>query len=158
MDKTEVRIVQLARTRVASAQAFGPSPEGEAWDKLCRWAEPRGILGDRKRWRVFGFNNPDPSPGSPNYGYEFWITIDGEMTGDGDVRIKEFGGGMYAVARCDVQGNAATVIPAAWQNLIRWRETSPYRMGSHQWLEEHLTGPDPAGAQWQMDLYMPIRP
>ena len=26
--------------------------------------------------RLFGYNNPDPTPGSSNYGYDVWITVD----------------------------------------------------------------------------------
>ena len=70
MEPIEVHIVQLAPMRVASAHGFGASPETLAWDKLTTWAKERGLWQDAAPRRFFGFNNPDPSPGSPNYGYE----------------------------------------------------------------------------------------
>ena len=50
---------------------------------------------DRGKHRLFGFNNPDPSAGSPNYGYEVWIVVDrDEMTPEDGVEIKAIPGGL----------------------------------------------------------------
>ena len=68
MTELDVRIVTLEPMRVASAHAYSASPEGEAWDKLIAWARPKGLLDDPQVHRIYGFNSPDPSPGSPNYG------------------------------------------------------------------------------------------
>ncbi|MEZ4638066.1 MAG: effector binding domain-containing protein [Caldilineaceae bacterium] len=105
---------------------------------------------------MFGFNNPNPSPGSPNYGYEFWIVVGAEEESSADVPVKEFGGGLYAVTRCEVGGAPGDTIPATWQELVAWREDSAYRMGRHQWLEKHIPLGDMAEDQFDLDLYMPI--
>jgi DNA gyrase inhibitor GyrI len=155
MKELDVRIVKLEPMRVASAHAFGPSPEPEAMNKLTAWAEPKGLLAEPEKHRVFGFNNPDPSPGSPNYGYEFWIAVGPDMEADGDLEIKEFSGGLYAVTRCEVQGDAYEIIPATWQQLVAWREDSKYQCGNHQWLEEALR-PLGSADDFVLDLYLPI--
>jgi len=155
MSDLEVRIVKLEPLRVASVQAYGASPEGTAWDKLVAWAKPKGLLDTPGQHRIFGFNNPDPSPGSPNYGYEFWIVVGPEVQPEGGVKIKEFAGGLYAVARCQVRADAGQVIPETWQRLMTWCENSKYRFAHHQWLEEHqeTTGmPD----EFALDLHLPI--
>ena len=64
MSELDVRIVKLEPMRVASAHALGESPEHDAIEKLIAWAKPKGLLEDPEKHRVFGFNNPDPSPGS----------------------------------------------------------------------------------------------
>lgn len=155
MTELDVRIVTLEPMRIASAHAFGPSPEEEAMRKLVAWAEPMGLLADPKRHRIFGFNNPDPSPGSPNYGYEFWIAVGPDVKPEGDIKVKEFAGGLYAVARCEVQGDAYDIIPATWQQLVTWCVGSPYRSATHQWLEEHLGLPG-SPDDFVLDLYLPI--
>jgi AraC family transcriptional regulator len=155
MKDLDVRIAKLDPMRVASAHAFGPNPETEAMNKLQAWAEPMGLLADPKRHRIFGFNNPDPSPGSPNYGYEFWIAVGPDVEAEGDIKIKEFSGGLYAVTRCEVQGDAYDIIPATWQQLVAWREDSPYRCATHQWLEEVL-GPPGSSDNFVLDLCLPI--
>jgi predicted transcriptional regulator YdeE len=105
---------------------------------------------------VFGFNNPNPSPGSPNYGYDLWITIGPEEEAEDDMRILDFPGGLYAVTRLVEQGDFGKAIPAAWAGLHTWCEHSRYRIGRHQWLEEHSRTADAPPGQWTLDLYMPI--
>jgi DNA gyrase inhibitor GyrI len=155
MSELEVRIVMLEPMHVASVHGFGESPEEKAWDKLMAWAKTKGLVNDLETHRIFGFNNPDPSPASPNYGYEFWMVVGPEVEPEGKVRIKEFAGGLYAVARCEVGGEPWETIPATWRRLGAWVEDSKYRWASHQWLEEHIGDVDrPEGLV--LDLYFPI--
>ena len=154
MSGLEVRIVRLEPLRVASVHAFSASPEHDAWEKLMAWAKPKGLLEDSETPRIFGFNNPNPSPGSPNYGYEFWIVVGPEVAPEGEAKIKEFAGGLYAVTRCKGVEN----IGETWKQLATWCEDSRYRMARHQWLEEHLgpVGTPGAEAELLLDLYCPI--
>lgn len=154
MSDLDVRIINLPPIRVAAFHAFGQGPETDAWAKMEAWARAKGLF-DLTTHRVFGFNNPDPTPASPNYGYEFWITVGPEVQGDDTATIKEFGGGLYAVTRC-VVGDPWQDIPSTWKKLVQWAEGSAYRMARHQWLEEHLSGPGDAGVQFTLDLFMPV--
>ena len=78
MSEIEVRIIKLDPMRVASIWGFGEQPENIAFQKLEPWATSRGIRNNPDEHRIFGFNNPDPHPGSPNYGYEIWVEVDAE--------------------------------------------------------------------------------
>ena len=155
MEKPDVQIVQLAPMRVAYALGYGEGPEGLAWAKILAWAQGAGL--DLKTHRFFGFNNPSPAPGSPNYGYEQWMTIGPEVKPAGEVQVKDFPGGLYGVARCQGPQN----IPQAWQALMVWRENSPYKAAHHQWLEECLSPEllglaEPPWEKLLFDLYLPI--
>jgi AraC family transcriptional regulator len=155
MSEIEVRIVQLPAMRVACVNGFGDGPEGQAFEKMKQWAAAHNLLD--QQYRLFGYNNPDPTPGSPNYGYDVWLTVDKSIQADGEVRILEFPGGLYAVTRVDVK-NPGDDIPATWQKLVKWMEASKYRHGRHQWLEEHI-GPlgEMGGEQpFTLDLHLPI--
>ena len=153
MNDLTVRIVTLEPLRVASFHGFGPNPEHLAAEKLVAWAGPRGDLTDIAHHRIFGFNNPNPSPGSPNYGYEFWIVVGPEVAPTAEVPIKEFAGGRYAVTRCrGVEGIGAT-----WGRLVAWLSDSQHGHAAHQWLEEHLNPVFPAAEdELLLDLYAPI--
>ena len=155
MSDLPVRIVTLEPMRVASAHAYGPHPEGPAWDKLIAWAQPKGLLDDPAAHRIFGFNNPNPSPGSPNYGYEFWIQVGPEVEAEGEIEIKPFAGGRYAVTRCE----SLSQIGQVWKQLAAWSQESAYAHGTHQWLEEQIapapSAPQPEG-ELVLDLYLPI--
>jgi DNA gyrase inhibitor GyrI len=156
MSDQDIRIVQLQPLRAASAHAYGTQPEIEALAKLKGWARAKGYLDHPEGYRIFGFNNPDPSPGSPNYGYEVWLTIDAQAEPEGEIEIKEFSGGLYAVLSWDGAGDPYEAIPAAWHELVKWREERPYQPGAHQWLEEHLPLDETDTVPFKLDLFLPI--
>lgn len=151
----DVRIVKLEPMRVASVWGFGKEPESIAFTKLDAWAGPKGLRDDPQKHRIFGFNNPDPFPGSPNYGFEIWIEVGPDVEPEGDVRIGGFDGGLYAVTRCEVPAGQYDVIGATWKKLVTWREDSQYKCGHYQWLE-HSISTDSPGIEFVLDLYLPI--
>lgn len=151
MKELEVRIINLEPMRVASAYGFGGQPETIAWEKILNYAERQGIE-DLAEHRFFGFNNPSPSPGSPNYGYEQWITVGPEAEGDEEIEIKDFPGGLYAVTRCEGLQNITEI----WKQLAIWREDSQYQQAHHQWLEECFTPRAESLEDFVFDLYAPI--
>lgn len=156
MNDKNVRIIKLEPLHAASFLGFGAQPEDIAHARLAAWAKPRGYFDDLAHHRIFGFNNPNPSPGSPNYGYELWITVGPEVAADQQTQLVDFSGGLYAVARCIFKDDPGNAIPAAWKELVAWREQSQYKAARHQWLEEHLHPADPAEGEWVLDLYLPI--
>jgi effector-binding domain-containing protein len=151
----QVRIVKLEPMMYASSYGFGDSPEGEAWNRIITFAGQKGIdVGGR---RFFGFDNPPPTPGSPNYGYEQWMTLDGDIEPADGIRTGLCPGGTYAVTRCEGVGN----IFATWQALVAWVENSKYRMTNQQCLEECLNPglivqDPPDFDHLRFDLYLPV--
>jgi len=141
----------LPRMRVAWYRAVSRTPERDASEKLLGWADRQGLLASPTPYRLFGFDNPLPSPGNPVYGYELWITAGPEVKGSDGVRIKSFGGGMYAV-----MGTKVPEIEDAWKHFVSWLKISRYREGSHQCLEEHLSPAGTSEESMQIDLYLPL--
>ena len=148
MSDPGVRIVRLPSMRVVCAHGFGAEPERIAQEKVDAFVAEKGLM----EFRQFGFNNPNPSPGSPNYGYDIWVTVGPDVESTEDVEIKTFAGGLYGVARCEGLRN----IGARWQELATWREDSGYHVAHHQWLENLLVGPHVPPEDFVFDLYIPI--
>ena len=138
--------------RVASAHGFGTNPEEQAWDKILAFGKAKGI--EPKDARFFGFNNPNPSPGSPNYGYEQWMTVGPDVKAEGEITIKEIPARQYAVARCE----GLSTIGKVWRQLVLWFEDSPYKKPPHwsECLEELHTLPGVPPEDFVFDLYLPI--
>ncbi len=158
MDEPEVRIIRLEPMHVASFQAYGASPEKDTAAKLVAWAKPKGYLDNPGKHRIFGFDNPLPSVGTPNYGYEMWIQVEpGTEAGEG-VEIKDVDGGLYAVTRCEVKGNPDTFIPTVWMKLWEWVEkNNEYKYEMRQSLEEHLSPvPFEVTDYFTLDLYLAV--
>jgi len=154
MSELNVRVVTLPPMRVAAFHAFSPSPEEDALAAMAAWAKQQGLSGPPAQ-RLFGFDTTDTAPGSTKRGYEVWLTVGPEIVGDEGATIKQFGGGLYAVTHCIVR-DPWQDIPGTWKKLAQWAEGSAYRMGNHQWLEEHLHEPLEPGVVFTLDLYMPI--
>ncbi len=152
MSDFEVRIVEMEPMRVASAHGFGAEPEPQAWNKILAFAQEKGL--DTGKARFFGFNNPNPSPGSPNYGYEQWMTVSPDVQAEGEITIKEIPARRYAVTRC----KGISTITQTWQQLVLWFEDSAYKKPAHwcQCLEELLTPPGVPYEEYVFDLYLPI--
>lgn len=161
MKDLDVKIVELESMHVASAQAIGDSPEDKAWNKMRAWAEPRGLLEDLEEHPVFGFDNPEPSPGQKEYGYEFWMKVGPEEEAEGDIKMKEFQGGLYAVTTCNLKEELESEFfkkngsLESWKKIVEWVKSSKYTMGCHQCLER---AHDPGGSvdELILDLYCPI--
>ena len=100
-----------------------------------------------------GFNNPNPSSGSPNYGYEIWAVVPPEVAPEDDVREVMFEGGLYAVTRLENLDNIGRV----WGELARWRENSPYLGADHQWLEHLLNPLESDPSKYVFELFLPIK-
>ncbi len=154
MKSLDVRIVRLEPMRVASAHGFGQIPEEIAWNKILAFAAAKNLLNMPEGPRFFGFNNPNPAPGSPNYGYEQWMTVGPDVEGAGDVKIKEIPSRLYAVARCE----GLDTIGEDWRQLVTWFEDSHYKKPAHfyEGLEELLVPPDGSYEDYVFDLYLPI--
>ncbi|MDJ0701631.1 MAG: GyrI-like domain-containing protein [Woeseiaceae bacterium] len=151
MSELNVRIDELEPMRVASVCVISESPETAAWARLRSWAEAKGYLGDVDRYPVFGFNNPGPSADRAEYGYEFWIRVPGDAVAEGEIEIKDFPGGLYAVT-----SHPGIPNPEIWMRLWDWVQSSSY-----EWREVHeLEKPhDPLAAPGDMtfDLLLPVK-
>jgi len=154
MSKLDVRIETLPPMRVISAYGFGPSPEAIAHEKMEAFLKAKDLLeGYGSVIPHYGFNNPNPSSGSPNYGYEIWVVVPPEVEPEGDLKVVMFGGGLYAVTRFENLDNIGRV----WRELVNWRVNSPYREAHHQWLEHLLNPLVKDEAKMVFELYLPIK-
>jgi hypothetical protein len=97
---------------VTSASGFGEHSEEQARTKQLAWAKDQGKYLQEQRF--FGYNNPNPAPGSPKYSYEQWVSVGPEAKSAEGIEIKEFLDGLSlqrvaADSSCrPVRGSAAT--------------------------------------------------
>ncbi|MHA1214799.1 MAG: AraC family transcriptional regulator [Candidatus Hodarchaeales archaeon] len=156
--KLDVRIVRLPPMRIASFRATGNEigvPEKKAWTGISTWAEEKGLLDNLEEHPVYGFNNPDPSPEREEYGYEFWIKIGPEITPEGEIKLKDFPGGLFAVTttRLIIDDDC---IPA-WKKLVDWvKNSAEWEFGNNLLLEKPLN-PRAKVEDIILDLYCPIK-
>ena len=151
MNELKVEIIKLEPGDAIRFHAFSNSPENDVSKNLIAWAKPNGLLEDKNKVKVYGFDNPSPSPGSPNYGYEQWLFYDGDISGFDDVEIIHFKGGLFATTTIKGVEN----IGAKWKELVRWRESSMYKMCPDYCLEEYI-GKSNDMADFELRLFLQI--
>ena len=163
MEGSEMRIVEVPTMRVARFHGYGATPEGIAFGKMQQWLESHGMSAEKPPCRIFGFNNPSPESGSPNYGYEFWLELPSgstlEATAESaalrnEVEIRKFDGGRYAAMRHEGGGET---IPKTWKRLVAQVAESGHEHSHHQWLEEHFPASGTESGELSLDCLDPIR-
>lgn len=162
MSDLEVRIVRLEPMRVVSFHTISKSPEVDAWEIMSKWAKPKGLLDDPENHPLFGFNNPNPSKGKKEYGYEYWIKVNPLFETEDDIEVIDYKGGLFAVTKCDLRAELKSEFfknegyLESWRKLCNWIKSSKYDFGNSPCFEHHLDpriNPD----QWIFDLYYPIK-
>ena len=156
MDENTVAIVELEPMRVVSFRAVGNSPEEIALQKLMDWARPNGLLEDLSKHPIFGFDNPPPTEGQEEYGYEVWIRIETGTLLESHLETRVFDGGAYAVTECAVGGEPWKTITATWERLNDWAQANGYEPGSHQHFEKYQN-PGASLQDLRLELYLPVQ-
>jgi DNA gyrase inhibitor GyrI len=156
----KITVKKYESLRAIYTYAFTEAPEEDAWKKIQIWAGPKGLLTREKGTRVFGRNtyptdNPEP------HGYELFITVDELIKVDGDIRLGEIPGGLYAV----LMSTSLEDMVQAWPFLWSWLEDSEYvftgwNKEEHGWVngyEEHLSPFDGSPPnEWLFNLMIPV--
>jgi DNA gyrase inhibitor GyrI len=156
MSELDVRVVKLEPMRVASVRVISESPEVDAWSKLRSWAEPKGFLQDDENHPIFGFNNPNPQPDQKEYGYELWIKVGSDVESEGDVEVKDYPGGLFAVTTCKLTGDpSGRNILESWRALLEWVKASKYKWRKVHELEK-VHDPMASESDIILDLYLPV--
>lgn len=162
-----VRVVLLPPCTIASYHFIGEKPEETVGTAIDKFVHESRLYEKKPDARMFGFNHPNPSPNSPHYGYEDWVTIPDDMEVSAPLVKKRFEGGMYAAH--------TIVFPDfhEWKLLSKWVEESDKYDSNYSeqgeeimggCLEEHLNwiysshmGWPENGIYGHIDLLLPIK-
>ncbi len=94
----KAEIVNFEPVRVAFVKHVGPYHEcGKAWEKLCLWAGPQGLLGPGCKFLGLSYDDPEVTP-AEKIRYDACISIDDkEVNPDGEIGVQTVSGGTYAM-------------------------------------------------------------
>jgi effector-binding domain-containing protein len=154
-EELNVRYVDLPDMTVATALGFGTEPEIEAAKLLNVFTRRLGFTPGSPGHPLYGFNNPNPSPGSKNYGYELWCKVDPNTKPEPPVKIKHVPPARYAVTRFTGLSNIGRV----WRQFAAWVEDHHSQVPPctiQCWLESLQTPDEPDPERWVMDLYIVV--
>jgi AraC family transcriptional regulator len=153
-----VQVREMPELRVAYCRHVGSyQGVGEAFDRLMRWAGPRGLLQFPKT-QILGVYHDDPEITDPSkLRSSACITVP-EGTGvDGEIGLMTVAGGKFAVAHFEISKEQ---FQEAWNELTgKWMPDSGYQPDDRPCYELYLNDPKehPEG-KFIVDLCMPVRP
>jgi DNA gyrase inhibitor GyrI len=145
-----VRLVKIDAMRAAVFHGFSKTPENDAHQARLAWTQQKGLLDSRSTYLLLGRNNPPPSPGKAEYGYDCMITIRDEIELEDEIQIEEIPAGLYAVVRTNLAD-----MEKQWHWLYNWVENSQYAVAGHG-LEEILCGDESDPDTFLFDLWLPV--
>lgn len=93
----DVEVINFQPIRVAFARHVGPYQDcGFAWEKICGWAGPKGLLKPDTRFIGICHDDPHVTP-QEKIRYDACITVDEAIQPEGEIGIQEIEGGRHAV-------------------------------------------------------------
>ncbi|MEJ2745600.1 MAG: GyrI-like domain-containing protein, partial [bacterium] len=125
--KVEVKEIPSHRVAyVRSKNGYEEKAIHYAYETLCNWAGPRGLLGPDAKFIGASYDNPEITPVS-KCRYDACIAIGDDVNVEGPISVKVFPGGKYAVYRW--RGRPRDVGPVFQSLMGEWFPTSGYQPG-----------------------------
>lgn len=92
----EAKTTTLEKMHVAFVRHVGPYAEvGAAWQQLCAWAGPKGLLGPQTK--MLGMCHDDPEVTAPEkIRYDACVVVGDDVRPDGNIGVQTIEGGRYA--------------------------------------------------------------
>lgn len=154
----EVSILELPEQKVLYVRHKGNySQIGEAFDKLMKWAGPRGLL-QMPKTQIYGVYYDSPNlTDEDKLTSDACITIDEDVKVDGEIGIGKIKAGKYACAHFRV---SQTEFAAAWNKVFsEWLPDSGYQPDDKPSFEHYLNDPeqDPEG-KYEVNICIPVKP
>jgi AraC family transcriptional regulator len=156
----DVRIEKLAPMTVVFLRHVGPYEDEEGihqtWEKLRAWARPRGLLGPCTL--QIGISHDNPHVTEPDkLRYDACLANNPPVRPEGEIGTQEIPGGDYAVTthKGPYQTLADTYLRLYGDWLPRSGREPTDGAG---FLVYRKAGPEVAPADWEMEIYVPLRP
>lgn len=153
----DVTIKDLPRQRVAYLRATGRygTMEQELWERMCRWAGPRGLLRPGEPTVSICHDSPEVTP-PDRCRYDACVPLPDGFEPDGGVNTAVLPGGRYAVYRVD--GTVADFGPAWTDIFARWLPGSGWQCDERPCLERCYGEPEPGTGRLVFDVCIPVKP
>lgn len=154
--KVEVKIMPALHIAYVIHHEGYNSKIGKAFEKLCRWAGPRGYINEYTLFLGLSLDNPDITP-PDKCRYYASMTVPAEVKEEKGIGVMDIPEMKCAVYR--FEGNEDEIEPAYEQFYRVWLKESGYQPADFPTFEIYLRTPDKkAGKEFLTDVCVPIKP
>lgn len=151
----KVEVKKVKPMRVAFVRHVGPYNQcGKAWEKLCTWAGPQGLLGPGIQ--MIGVCHDDPEVTPPDkIRYDACITVDDDFEPEGDIGVQVISGGAYAMTTHE--GPYDRLNETYAKLCGQWLPQSGYEMRPGPGFEIYLNDPESTDPEDLLtDIHLPL--
>lgn len=156
----EVKIEKLAPMHVAYVRHVGPYQEcKKAWDELCAWAEPKGLVNDSAKYLGACYDDPEQTP-PEQCRYDACVTVPTETEVEEGIKTMTIAGGDYAVL---VHKGPYETLGQSWKAMfMEWLPSSGREMICGQngtiCFEQYLNDPDQTAPEELLTaIHLPLK-
>ncbi len=138
-DMMKVEITEFESMNVAYVRHVGPYHEcGKAWERLCTWAGPQGLLRPNCKFLGLCYDDPDVTEAG-KIRYDACITIDETIEAEGDIGVQTIDGSAYAMTTHfgPYEGLSETYAQLCGQ----WVPENGYEITSKPSIEMYMNSP-----------------
>ncbi len=154
--KMETEIKEMPSFFVAYSSVIGDynKTAGKAWEKICKWAGPRGLLNHSTKYIGISFDNPDITA-SEKCRYYACVTVPKDTKVSGEISTLTIKSGKYIIAK--FQGKGKDILSA--YNMLCGKEIPRhgYQPDDNPSYEIYNKEPDAEG-NFDMDICIPVKP
>lgn len=154
--KTNIEIKDMPELKVLYVRHTGPFDQiGNAYEKLMKWAGPRGLLASQTMKTVTIYHDDPAVTDIANLRQSACITIDREMKGEGEVGRIDIPSGRYAVGRFEI---GVEGFSDAWNTMCQWFSESGYQPGEGMYYElYHNSIEQDMAKHFVLDICIPVK-
>jgi AraC family transcriptional regulator len=154
--KMDIEIRDIEEKKVIYVQRIGKYSDsaGEAWQAVCAYAGPNGLIGPQSEFIGISYDDPTVTP-EEKLRYDACITVDREVSAEGEVGVQSIPAGKYAVG---LHKGPYDGLLEAYQYLYgEWLPESGRELRDAPCFEKYLNSPeDTAPEDLLTEIYAPI--
>lgn len=153
---TKIEIREMPEISVVYCRHTGQFNQiGKAYEKLMKWAGPRGLLNFPETKTVTVYHDDPAITAIEQVRQSACITVDKDVKVDGEIGSMKLESGKYAVGHFEINEQG---FEKAWNTMCLWFTESGYQPGDGYPYELYYNSPEEdAQRRFVMDICIPVK-
>ena len=153
---TKVEIKEMPAMNLVYCRHTGQFDQiGKAYEKLMKWAGPRGLLNFPQTKTITVYHDDPTVTAIEKVRQSACITVEDDVKVDGEIGKMKLEGGKYAVGRFDIDEKG---FEKAWNTMCLWLTESGYQPSEGNPYELYYNSPDEdIKRRFILDICIPVK-
>lgn len=154
---TKIEIKEMPEFNVVYCRHTGQFNQiGKAYEKLMKWAGPRGLLNFPETKTITVYHDDPSITAIEQVRQSACITVANDVKVDGEIGKMKLDGGKYAVGHFEID---ETGFEKAWNTMCLWFTESGYQPGDGYPYELYYNSPEEdVKRRFILDICIPVKP